>query len=42
MFIGHPSSTMSGFIGRSRVALGFEHNYIYLAKDENGSWKTVR
>lgn len=42
VFIGHPSSTMSGFIGRSRKALGFEHNYIFLAKDENGGWRRVR
>merc|ERR1712194_940053 len=42
VFIGHPSSTLSGFIARSRVALGFGHsNYIHLAKDEKGKWKRV-
>lgn len=41
VFIGNPSSTMSGFIARSRVALGFEHNYMYMAMDENGMWARV-
>ena len=30
VFIGNPSSTMSEFIAKSRVALGFEHNYLCL------------
>ena len=33
---------MSGFVARSRVALGFGHNYMYLAKDKNGEWRKVR
>lgn len=41
VFIGHPSSTMSGFIARSRVALGFEQNYMYLARDDSGTWNRV-
>merc|ERR1712194_354083 len=42
VFIGHPSSTWSGFIANSRVALGFgDSNYINLAKDEKGKWKRV-
>ena len=41
VFIGHPSSTMSGFIARSRVALGFEQNYLYLARDDRGAWRRV-
>lgn len=42
MFIGNPASSMSGFIARSRVALGFGHsNYMHLAKDESGKWTRV-
>jgi len=40
VFIGNPASTLSGFIARSRVALGFEHSYMYLARNEKG-WTTV-
>jgi len=32
---------MAGFIARSRVALGFGNNYMYLAKDEKGEWTRV-
>ena len=35
-FIGHPSSTMSTFIGRVRNALGLGHNYFFLARDQGG------
>jgi len=42
VFIGHPSSTLSGFIAKSRAALGFGHsNYVHLAKDKTGKWKRV-
>ena len=42
LFIGNPASTMSGFIARSRVALGFEDsNYMYLTRDEDGVWSQV-
>mmetsp|Transcript_29515 Transcript_29515/g.62635 ORF Transcript_29515/g.62635 Transcript_29515/m.62635 type:complete len:462 (+) Transcript_29515:110-1495(+) len=41
VFIGNPASTLSGFIGQSRKALGFGHNYLFRAKDENGGWYTV-
>jgi hypothetical protein len=42
VFIGNPASTMTEFIARSRVALGFGgSNYLYRAKDENGEWTDV-
>jgi len=42
VFIGNPASTFSGFIAKSRLALGFGHNYLFRAKDETtGMWKTV-
>jgi hypothetical protein len=31
-FIGNPASTFSGFIAKSRIALGFENNYLFRAK----------
>ncbi len=40
-FIGNPASTFSGFIAKSRLALGFGHSYLFRAKDENGEWHTV-
>ena len=36
VFIGNPASTMSGFIARSRIALGTGLTYIYRARDEKG------
>ena len=41
VFIGNPVSTFSSFIAKCRLALGFEHNYLFRAKDENGQWRTV-
>mmetsp|Transcript_19010 Transcript_19010/g.41193 ORF Transcript_19010/g.41193 Transcript_19010/m.41193 type:complete len:443 (-) Transcript_19010:325-1653(-) len=41
VFIGNPASTMSVFVGKSRVALGLGHTYVYLARNENGDWVTV-
>lgn len=40
-FIGNPASTFSGFIAKSRLALGFEGNYLFRAKNENGEWEEV-
>ncbi|KAL7426540.1 hypothetical protein ACHAXH_001623 [Discostella pseudostelligera] len=40
-FIGNPASTFTGFIANSRVALGYNHNYVYRKKDENGAWVNV-
>ncbi len=41
VFIGNPASTFSGIIAKARLALGFGHNYMFRAKDENGQWYTV-
>ena len=41
VFIGNPASSFSGFIAKSRLALGFGHNYLFRAMDENGEWRTV-
>ena len=41
VFIGNPASTMSEFIARSRVALGFEYNYLCLARNKHGQWDRV-
>jgi hypothetical protein len=41
VFIGNPASTFSGFIGNSRVALGYKHTYIYRRREENGTWVDV-
>jgi len=41
VFIGNPASTFTGFIAKSRLALGFGHNYLFRAKDENWEWKSV-
>ena len=37
-FIGNPASTFSGFIAKSRLALGFGQSYLFRAKNENGEW----
>ena len=41
VFIGNPVSTFSGIIAKSRLALGFAHNYLWRAKDDVGNWHTV-
>ena len=41
VFIGNPVSTFSGIIAKSRLALGFAHNYLWRAKDKAGNWHTV-
>ena len=40
-FIGNPASTFSGFIAKSRMALGFENNFLFRARNENGVWENV-
>eukprot|EP00970_Alexandrium_tamarense_P002179 scaffold304_cov216-Alexandrium_tamarense.AAC.5 len=40
-FIGNPASTFSGFIAKSRMALGFENNFLFRARNENGEWENV-
>lgn len=41
VFIGNPASTFSAFIAKARLSLGFGHNYLFRAKDENGEWRTI-
>lgn len=41
VFIGSPASTFSGFIAKSRVALGFNNNYLFRKRTENGTWVEV-
>ena len=41
VFIGNPVSSFSGIIAKSRLALGFAHNYLWRAKDDVGNWHTV-
>jgi hypothetical protein len=41
VFIGNPASSFSGFIAKSRLALGFGHNYLFRAKNQDGNWYTV-
>lgn len=41
VFIGNPASTFTGFIAKSRLALGFGHNYLFRAKDVRGRWMDV-
>jgi len=36
-FIGNPASTFSGFIAKSRLAMGFGQSYLFQAK-KNGEW----
>ena len=41
VFIGNPASSFSGFIAKSRLALGKGHNYLFRARDNDGKWQTV-
>jgi hypothetical protein len=36
-FIGNPASTFSGFISKSRIALGFDNNFLFRVK-KDGEW----
>ena len=38
VFIGNPASTFSGFITKSRLALGFGHSYLFRAQNDKGEW----
>mmetsp|Transcript_39162 Transcript_39162/g.82367 ORF Transcript_39162/g.82367 Transcript_39162/m.82367 type:complete len:442 (-) Transcript_39162:703-2028(-) len=38
VFIGNPASTFSGFIAKSRIALGYDENYLFRKKNDNGEW----
>ena len=37
-FIGNPASTFSGFIAKSRLALGYGQSYLFRAKNGDGEW----
>lgn len=41
VFIGNPASTFSGFITKSRVALGLGHSYLFRAQNEEGEWRNT-
>ena len=41
VFIGSPASTFSGFIAKSRVALGFNNNYLFRKQTRDGTWVEV-
>ena len=41
VFIGNPASTFSGFIAKSRLALGFESTFMFRKKNEEGEWVNV-
>ena len=42
VFIGNPASSFSGFIAKSRVALGYGNNYLLRRKNKkDGSWEDV-
>jgi len=41
VFIGNPASTFSGFIAKSRIALGFDTNYLFRRKTDEGDWIDV-
>mmetsp|Transcript_47149 Transcript_47149/g.98845 ORF Transcript_47149/g.98845 Transcript_47149/m.98845 type:complete len:418 (-) Transcript_47149:185-1438(-) len=38
VFIGNPASTFSGFIAKSRIALGYDENYLFRKKNPYGKW----
>lgn len=38
VFIGNPASTFSGFIAKSRLALGFDATYMFRKRNEDGQW----
>ncbi|KAL7552588.1 hypothetical protein ACHAWF_015830 [Thalassiosira exigua] len=41
VFIGNPASSFSGFIAKSRVALGYNNNFLFRKKKTNGEWVDV-
>ena len=41
VFIGNPASSFSGFVAKSRLALGKGHTYLFRARDNEGKWSTV-
>mmetsp|Transcript_23056 Transcript_23056/g.54389 ORF Transcript_23056/g.54389 Transcript_23056/m.54389 type:complete len:432 (-) Transcript_23056:201-1496(-) len=41
VFIGNPASTFSGFIAKSRLALGWNNSFMFRRKNEDGRWEDV-
>jgi len=41
VFIGNTDSSFSGFIAKSRLALGYNATFVFRKKDENGGWVDV-
>jgi len=41
VFIGNPASSFSGFIAKSRVSLGYDDNYLFRKKNDDGEWVDV-
>ncbi|KAL9179993.1 hypothetical protein ACHAXT_007963 [Thalassiosira profunda] len=41
VFIGNPASSFSGFIAKSRVALGYTTTYLFRRKNAKGEWEDV-
>ena len=37
VFIGNPASTLSGFIAKSRIALGYDNTYLFRKRKEKGN-----
>jgi hypothetical protein len=38
VFVGNPASTFSGFIAKSRIALGLDKTFMFRARDGKGEW----
>ena len=41
IFIGNPASTFASFIAKSRVALGWDNNFLFRKKNNKGKWVNV-
>lgn len=41
VFIGNPASSFSGFIAKSRLALGYKTTYLFRRKNPDGTWVDV-
>lgn len=40
-FIGNPASTFSGFIAKSRLALGLGNTFMFRGKNDDGEWENT-
>ena len=41
VFVGNPASTFSGFIAKSRIALGLDNTFMFRASNGNGEWENT-